>query len=332
LSLPSLPDKPSPPFSRGGDIYGYVWWLVSSVPKGKVTTYGDVARALGDLIAARAVGVALSRNPYVPKVPCHRVIMSDGHVGGYALGVQKKIEMLKEEGVPIVDEMVKVEDAFWRSFPGGPGPLDTVAKEQVEFAKRLRRKDKTFSCEIGVDASYSGPDAGYEIGVGAAVMKCKGEIRQAISREVVTSPYIPTYFHLREAPLIYSALNNMAREFGKDVLSLFEDIDAVLLVDGDGIMHPRHFGLASSVGYNLGIPSIGVAKSLLTGKIRDGEVVDEKSGELLGSVLEDKGKLYYISPGNGLSVGSATEQVKRSYPEVLKRAHHLCTVEGHVNS
>ena len=72
------------------------------VPRGKVTTYGELARAVGSTRAARAVGNAMNKNPYAPDVPCHRVVRSDGGVGGFASGTRKKIEMLRAEGVEIV--------------------------------------------------------------------------------------------------------------------------------------------------------------------------------------------------------------------------------------
>ncbi len=68
--------------------------LLKKVPKGKITTYKEIARALKTK-AYRAVGNAMNKNPYSPKVPCHRVVKSDGKVGGFALGKRKKILMLK---------------------------------------------------------------------------------------------------------------------------------------------------------------------------------------------------------------------------------------------
>jgi methylated-DNA-[protein]-cysteine S-methyltransferase len=70
------------------------------VPKGYVTTYGAIARKL-KCKAYRAVGQALNRNPYAPRVPCHRVVNSDGSIGGFASGTAKKIRMLKQEGVSV---------------------------------------------------------------------------------------------------------------------------------------------------------------------------------------------------------------------------------------
>ena len=78
-----------------------VYRLASLIPKGKISTYKNIARALNNPKAARAVGNALNKNPYAPKVPCHRVIRSNGEVGGFASGTNKKIVILKKEGIII---------------------------------------------------------------------------------------------------------------------------------------------------------------------------------------------------------------------------------------
>ncbi len=76
--------------------------IVKQIPKGKLMTYGEIARELtGSVRAARAVGQAVAKNPYPVVVPCHRVVRSDGDVGGYSLGVEKKIRLLSAEGVEI---------------------------------------------------------------------------------------------------------------------------------------------------------------------------------------------------------------------------------------
>ncbi|MBC8520734.1 MAG: MGMT family protein [Methanomicrobia archaeon] len=76
--------------------------LVKQIPRGKVTTYGEIAREItGSVRAARAVGQAVAKNPYPIIIPCHRVVRSDGDVGGYSLGVEKKIRLLRSEGVEV---------------------------------------------------------------------------------------------------------------------------------------------------------------------------------------------------------------------------------------
>lgn len=83
-----------------------VWALTKRVPKGKVTTYLELAKALKKPRSYRAVGNALHKNPYAPVVPCHRVVRSDGYVGGFASGAQKKVDLLKREGVQIINYKV----------------------------------------------------------------------------------------------------------------------------------------------------------------------------------------------------------------------------------
>ncbi|MBI2636900.1 MAG: MGMT family protein [Parcubacteria group bacterium] len=73
--------------------------VVSKIPKGSVLTYADVARRAGHARAARAVGNILNKN-HDPRIPCHRVIRSDGKVGGYNRGTAPKVKKLKQEGAP----------------------------------------------------------------------------------------------------------------------------------------------------------------------------------------------------------------------------------------
>ncbi len=77
-----------------------VYEAVLKIPKGQVRTYGQIARAIGRPKAARAVGQALKRNQWAPKIPCHRVISSSGDLGGYSApgGPARKRRLLKKEG------------------------------------------------------------------------------------------------------------------------------------------------------------------------------------------------------------------------------------------
>jgi len=80
---------------------------MATIPRGKVTTYRLIAKKL-KTNAYRAVGNACRNNPYAPKVPCHRVVKSDGTIGGFAgktsgKTVKKKIELLRREGVKVRD-------------------------------------------------------------------------------------------------------------------------------------------------------------------------------------------------------------------------------------
>lgn len=85
---------------KASDVYD----IVAQIPEGKVTTYGDIARALGHPGASRAIGRILNRNPYPITTPCHRVIKSDGKLGGYAFGKIRKKELLKKEGLCFIGD------------------------------------------------------------------------------------------------------------------------------------------------------------------------------------------------------------------------------------
>ena len=77
-----------------------VWTELLAIPSGEVRTYKQIAEAIGKPSAARAVANACAANPYAPLVPCHRVICSDGTVGGYSSygGVERKLDLLGKEG------------------------------------------------------------------------------------------------------------------------------------------------------------------------------------------------------------------------------------------
>ena len=80
-----------------------VWSYLMKIPRGKVKTYSQVAKAIGKPLAVRAVANAIGKNPYAPKIPCHRVIRSDGSLGGYSGkgGVKTKRFLLQKEGITL---------------------------------------------------------------------------------------------------------------------------------------------------------------------------------------------------------------------------------------
>ena len=88
--------------------------VLRKVPKGKVVTYGEIAKVVGVSKGARAVGRAMHVNPYAPKVPCHRVVKSDGKVGGFASGSKKKIKMLEKEGIVVEDGRIDLGKYLFR--------------------------------------------------------------------------------------------------------------------------------------------------------------------------------------------------------------------------
>ena len=89
--------------AQGTPFQQKVWAALRTIPSGEVRTYTEIAVQIGHPFSARAVANACGKNPYAPEVPCHRVIRSDGSIGGYSAegGSEKKRAMLREEGVHI---------------------------------------------------------------------------------------------------------------------------------------------------------------------------------------------------------------------------------------
>jgi O-6-methylguanine DNA methyltransferase len=92
-----------------------VYALTKSIPKGRVVTYGQLARMSGHPKAARAIGMCMRTNPNAPIVPCHRVVASDGSLTGYSggNGIPTKKEMLLNEGVIFKGERVDLSQSLW---------------------------------------------------------------------------------------------------------------------------------------------------------------------------------------------------------------------------
>ncbi len=85
------------------------------VPKGQITTYGELAKAVGLKNGQRVVGKIMNKNPYPVIIPCHRVVMSTGKIGGYAFGENIKIKLLNDEGIQIKNgKILDLENRVYR--------------------------------------------------------------------------------------------------------------------------------------------------------------------------------------------------------------------------
>ena len=149
---------------------------------------------------------------------------------------------------------------------------------------------------------------------------------RAIARRPTTFPYIPGFLSFREVPAVLDALEKL------------QQLPDLLLCDGQGIAHPRRFGIACHLGLLTNLPAIGVAKSLLVGKHAD--LSDERGnwqplihkGETVGAALRTrpKTKPLYISPGHCISLETAIAYVMRCttkyrLPETTRFAHNLAS-------
>ncbi len=303
----------------------YFYSLVKQIPKGKVSTYGALANALGDIRASRAVGRMLNANPYAPIVPCHRVVMSDGSLGGFGGGIEKKIKRLKSEGVSVVDnDIVDFDEVFFNDFKSNY-PLKKLREEQKKLRELVKLDDDFDGIETvaGVDVAYN------DKGIGACAIYDYEDLDmlgKVVIEGEVEIPYIPTYLAFRELPII------------KKLMKKSKVKPTILLIDGNGILHPYGMGIASHAGVELDMPTIGVAKKLLCGHMKhELRSVDDYSevefeGRVVGyALLSSPGtkKPIYISPGHKVTFETALEVVKRfckyKVPEPIREAHALAT-------
>ena len=301
------------------DLWKATYDLVAQVPEGRVTTYGEVAKALGDIVASRFVGLAMSRNDDIVRVPCRRVVQSDGYVGGYTGGgPRKKIRLLRGEGVEIVgSKIADLPEVLFTDFKT-EYPLRALRKRQLALRRRLHLRSNNASTEkvVGIDVAYEG-DQSY-----AASVSFDAKTGFILGSRVVQGraifPYVPTYLAFREIPVIHDLMTDV-------------DDATIVMYDGNGILHPEKFGVACQVGVTYGVSTIGIAKKLLCGTVsrhsrRDSAEV-RLDGDLIGFALtrESQTNPVFVSPGNKIDCIKALALVKRflkyRIPEPTRLAH-----------
>ena len=220
---------------------------LAEIPRGRVATCGTIARALGDVRAARAVATWLVEHPGTPRG--HRVVRADGRPVLAAAEQQ-----LGQEGFPMVggrvDESRVVDSLADVEF------LGVLRAEQQRLASKVIENDDCGPIEIvaGVDVAYQG-DEMYAAAASVALADLE-TVEVALVRRRVDFPYIPTYLAYREFPGIEAAARR---------LSTRPDL---LMIDGHGRLHPALFGVACDAGVRLDLPTIGIAKHPLAGRVQ----------------------------------------------------------------
>jgi deoxyribonuclease V len=288
------------------DMASLVYQATSQIPRGMVSTYGAIARALGDVKAARAVGMILSENPTPIVVPCHRIVYNDGEVGWYngkGCGRERKETLLREEGLAIEDgKVTDLQSHLFRDFDIEP-LLTEMRLRQEELRPELIVEDDFPEPNqiVGLDVAYQG-DRGFAVKV--VQDSPTGQIvGSGLHKGKVLFPYVPTYLTYREMPIL-APLIDRSRQ------------DAIHLIDGQGMLHPRGFGIACHLGVCLDVPTIGVAKSLLVGKVKENGkeespiMLDEL---VLGTRLSlPNNRPLFVSVGHRVSLKTAVEIVRRA--------------------
>ena len=312
---------------RVPDVDGLLAELIRQIPPGRVTTYRALAEALGDPGVARFVGQWLMR-PEARGLPVHRVVHASGDVGRFAFGTwEEKAALLRAEGVRVEGHRVAPLPKFFFWDFRTDRPLAKLQAEQQKLAAKVALSPLPPPESVaGLDVAYSGDG----FAVAAYVLSTpEGEVLDFVTAEVpVRFPYIPTYLSYRELPAYLAAIER-AQEAGLEA--------DVLLVDGNGILHPRRIGIASHLGALLDRPTVGVAKRRLCGQVNtEGMVVGEwrpvvLEDETVGAAIRTgRNRTLFVSPGHRADLSTAVELVlalmrEHTLPEPLKWAHDVAT-------
>jgi len=307
--------------------------LLLSIPAGRVTTYRALAEALGDPGAAPFIAQWLSSSE-AEDLPVHRVVHASGAVGRAWGGTQDEAAAkLAREGVRVVGSRVDpLARYFVWDFPTDR-PLARLQEEQARIADQVILAPLPEVETIGaLDVAYRDSEA-----VAAFVLaSADGELIEHLTvRAPALFPYIPTYLSYRELPAYLSAVA-AAAEAGWEA--------DVLLVDGNGILHPRRAGVASHLGVLLDRPTVGVAKGHLCGHANTegmaiGEwrpvVLDE---ETVGAAMRtDRNRTLFVSPGHRADLDGAIGLIQAltagtALPVPLQWAHEVSTEAAHAPS
>lgn len=218
--------------------------------------------------------------------------------------------------------------------PIPPHPWDVSPEEAIALQMQWRERVIREDC-LGEIRTVAGVDVGFEeegrVARAAVVVLDFPALvprQKVLARKAAVFPYIPGLLSFREVPVILEALARL------------EKWPDVLLVDGQGIAHPRRLGIASHLGVWCDVPTIGVAKSRLVGQ--HAPVAESagawqplyEEGEVVGAALRTRAgvKLVYVSIGHRVSLETAIDLVMRCtrgyrLPEPLRLAHHLASVE-----
>jgi len=304
-----MADVPEPTgvklFRRPPDLLAHLDGLLAQLLPGRVTHCGQLARALGDVAAARWVGSELLHNRSLRRHPLHRVIRADGTLGVYFSGdLDEKRRHLESEGVSVSSGRIDVA-AYGQSEFQSSRPLAQLQRAQQAAARKFspRPVSREIRTVAGLDISYAGEHA---VAAYAEVDVLSGELLYDCTlSSQAPFPYVTSYLSFREVPLLIELLDEVRAQ---------RAVADVLLIDGSGILHPRRAGSAAHLGIIAGRPTIGVTKKLLCGRVdinsleplTPAAVIHE--GETLGWAIRPRAtsnRPIFASPGNLVSVDDA---------------------------
>ena len=196
--------------------------------------------------------------------------------------------------------------------------LIKLKKEQLKLAEKVSLTDsvKKITTIGGADQSYVGDK------VISAIVVCDYKSLETIEEKyaIVDAkiPYKSSFLFYREGLAVIEAFNKL------------EQKPDVLILKGNGILHPRRMGMASQVGILLDIATIGVTKRLMLGQVREKTIYVEKEARGYELITREHSKPIYISPGNKISLKTSLEIIKKCirFPHKLPEPLHLAQKYG----
>ena len=301
--------------------------LLAQIPQGRVTTYGDLADALGTRSASRWVGEYLLHHPHDEFCACHRVVLATGELGRFIEAAPVKKRRLRDESVDTRGGRVDLDRLRFCDFKT-TRPLAALVASQEALRERTRVTPfrRTPKLVGGIDVAYT--SAGDAVGAYVLLDSQTGRVTwSSTMRGRVSLPYIPGLLSFRESPLMLALLDKVRRE---------DKLASVVFVDGNGLLHPRRAGIATQVGVLGDVRTIGIGKKLLCGSV---DLKDMRANEprpvlhqdcLIGMAVKsnDASKPIFVSVGHDIDLADAVRLTYRLFhghrlPEAIHQADFL---------
>jgi len=303
------------------DMAQWVDILLQGIPRGRAVTFGALATALGAPRGARAIGELISSGSL--KGPFHRIVFADRTVPPPSAEV-----LGGEMGLVSTGGRLKVpEGTLAGPLAVEAPPFVSLARVQTSMARFVKEE------EMGEVRTVAGLDISTSSDVSVAAMSCMDLSGRDIGRIGLKGarpmPYVGGFLFYCEAPLL---MDLMDRAFHKGLL----DREALIVLDGNGTIHPRRMGIACQIGAAMDLRTCGAAKKLLTGRIGDWKA-DQNAGryapvmdedEVIGyALMNGRRSKVYVSRGHRTNNEDVRTIVSRlrvhNVPEPTRRAHML---------
>jgi deoxyribonuclease V len=276
--------------------------LLRQVPAGKLTTFGALARALGDVRAAAWVAKALRSHAHTATCACHRVLRQSGELSTSQTDSTQRQQLIRE-GWQVTNRRVLEATFLTAEKFQSTAPLTALQGVLADIAADVSEQPLPWRSVqfCGLDVAY--PQT--QLARAAAVLMDADTLevqRIEVAETRVEFPYIPGYLTFRELPPLLAVWRQMEPHV---------DSQTVCFVDGNGRLHPRRAGIACAFGVATQRPTVGIGKSLLCGRVSQSTATPREPtgvidrGEIIGHAVCNATGCCYVSVGNGLSLADA---------------------------